>query len=859
MRFGLLLVTSALLLAATAASLRADQPLSGTVVDPTGSAVPGLTVTIQTASRGNAVATATVTDSSGHFRMDHLTPGRYQVRVEVPESFAPLSVEVSVRADEPPAPITLHLQLATVIESVEVTSSEIRPSIDTGANLDKTSVSATVLDQLPVFDQDYVGALQQFLDPASIATGGTTITVDGMEVSRATVPKSAVQQITINDDPYSAESSRPGRGRIDIITKPGGGNIHGSLNYAFRNSDLASRNYFAPEKSPEQRQSYEGLLSGPLPHDKSSSFLISFSRFVADASAVVHAITPAGPFDQSIAVPSTNTEVMARISHDWNERERSSLQFNWERSSDLLQGIGGTVLPEAAVNSHSRELDLFFTLYSTLSSERLNRFQLTVEVDRDPTGSVSQAPALIVRDAFAAGGAQATILKTEAGGKINDIMTLSRKNQVIEFGVQVPNLNKRVYDDRTNQGGSFTFLTLADYEAHRPSEYTVQQGTTRVGFWWREYGAFVQDQINVAPNLHVSLGLRYDWQAFFHDTNNVSPRASVAWAPRKDGKLIVRAGGGLFYDRSGVAPIASLLLHNGQTLRSYTILNPSYPDPFAGGGSLGDIPTNITELAPDIQIPYTFQYGASVEKQLTKSASFVVGYRASRGHHLFRSVDINAPLAPDYLTVPDPTHGHIQQIRSDGRLQSDALELTLRGRAGKVLSGQLQYTYSRAMNDTGGIFWYPSNQYAPAGTEWGPADFDVRHRLNILATLNAGRWGKLGVASKFSSALPYTLTAGQDPFHTGLSNARPDGVPRNSLRGSGFSDVDLRWSHELPVALARTKGNGLTVSADVFNLMNHTNFSGYVGNVRSPFYLAPTNAGLGRRIQLSLEATFGDG
>jgi TonB dependent receptor len=76
---------------------------------------------------------------------------------------------------------------------------------------------------------------------------------------------------------------------------------------------------------------------------------------------------------------------------------------------------------------------------------------------------------------------------------------------------------KRVYDDQTNQGGTFTFLTLADYAAHRPNEYTVQQGTTRVGFWWREYGAFVQDQIKLASNLNVSLGLRYDWQAFFHD------------------------------------------------------------------------------------------------------------------------------------------------------------------------------------------------------------------------------------------------------------------------------------------------------------------------------------------------------
>ena len=98
MTLRLLLRTTALLLAATATSLHADQPLTGTVVDPTGSAVPGLTVTIQTVPPGDAAAMATITDSSGHFRMDHLRPGRYRVRVDVPESFAPLGVEVSVRA-----------------------------------------------------------------------------------------------------------------------------------------------------------------------------------------------------------------------------------------------------------------------------------------------------------------------------------------------------------------------------------------------------------------------------------------------------------------------------------------------------------------------------------------------------------------------------------------------------------------------------------------------------------------------------------------------------------------------------------------------------------------------------------------
>jgi hypothetical protein len=845
----------AVVLAAVAAVAQVA-PVQGTVTDPTGAAVAGASVSLFAVSTHGGALSATTSDNQGHFRFQPPSPGRYRIHIDAGETFAGFDRTITVGPSEVTS-LALQLSIRAIQESVDVTADEARPSVDTGSNVDQTSVSSAVLDQLPIFDQDYISALSQYLDPASIATGGTTITVDGMEVSRATVPQSAVQQITINDDPYSAESSRPGRGRIDIITKPGGGHLHGSLNYAFRNSQMAARSYFAPQKSPEQRQSYEGLLTGPIPHDSNSSFLFSFSRSVNDAAAVVHAITPSGELNQSIAAPSLNTELMARLSHDWNERQRSSLQFNWERSSDLFQGVGGTTLPEAAVNRHAREFDMFFTLNSMLNPTRYNRFQLTVEVNREPTGSVSTAPAIIVRDAFTAGGAQSTLLRTESGGKINDIMTLSRKNQTIEFGVQVPNLNKRVYDDQTNQGGTFTFLTLADYQARRPYEYTVQQGMTRVGFWWREYGTFVQDQITVNPGLHLSLGLRYDWQAFFHDSNNFSPRGSLAWSPVKDGKLIVRAGGGLFYDRSGVAPVASLYLHNGQTLRSYTIFHPSYPDPFAGGVSLLNVPSNITELASDIQIPYTFQYGTTVERQLTKSASLVVGYRASRGHHLFRSVDVNAPLPPDYSTLPDPSQGHIQQIRSDGLLKSDALELTFRGKVGKALSGQIQYTYSRASSDTGGIFWYAANQYAPVAQEWGPADFDVRHRLNVLTTLNGGRWGKFGASGKFSSAAPYTMTAGEDPFHTGLSNARPLGVGRNSLRGSTFADIDLRWSHDLPVSPGKGKEDGLALSLAAFNVFNHPNFSGYVGNVRSPLFLNPTYAGAGRRFQLSLEATFG--
>ena len=242
----------------------------------------------------------------------------------------------------------------------------------------------------------------------------------------------------------------------------------------------------------------------------------------------------------------------------------------------------------------------------------------------------------------------------------------------------------------------------------------------------------------------------------------------------------------------------------------------------------------------------------SVEQQFTKSAAITIGYRGSRGYHQFRSVDVNALQPPDYTTVPDPRYGHIQQIRSDGRQRSDALEISFRGKVGKWFSGQAQYTLAKTMNNTGGIFWYPPDMFAPLNAEWGRADFDQRHRLTLIGTIKRGNWLQFGISARFYSGLPYSETAGQDLFHTGLSNARPPGVGRNTREGRGTRDVDVRWAHDVTL----TKSKSVTLSADIFNLLNHPNFSGYVGNIRSPLFGLPTTASAGRRLQASVSSKF---
>src|SRR6202008_1964134 len=114
---------------------------------------------------------------------------------------------------------------ASVNQSVDVDSGNTI-STDADNNQDAVAIESSSLQHLPVFDQDFVSTLSPFLDPAATSTSGVSIVVDGVELKGSTVTPSAVAEVRINSDPYSAEFSSPGRGRLEIITKPGSPKFH---------------------------------------------------------------------------------------------------------------------------------------------------------------------------------------------------------------------------------------------------------------------------------------------------------------------------------------------------------------------------------------------------------------------------------------------------------------------------------------------------------------------------------------------------------------------------------------------------------------------------------------------------------
>ena len=154
------------------------------------------------------------------------------------------------------------------------------------------------------------------------------------------------------------------------------------------------------------------------------------------------------------------------------------------------------------------------------------------------------------------------------------------------------------------------------------------------------------------------------------------------------------------------------------------------------------------------------------------------------------------------LTIKSTTFGQIQQIESGGRQLLNALDIFFRGDAGRWFSGQAQYTLARAENNTGGIQNFPQDQYNP-NAEWSRSNFDRRHAFSIIGNINPDHWLTLGLSASLNPGTPYNEITGTDDFHTGLSNARPVGVSRNTLQAKATANLDLQWDHDFKLTKAK--------------------------------------------------------
>jgi len=835
------------------------QSLSGTVLDPSGAAIAGAEV-ILLSGDGQELFRIN-SDKDGSFRFEKLPAGTYTIEAQAP-GFRDTIVELKL-SSRPRAPVRVVLPIAIRNEVVNVTGSDVSLVVttDVSENQNANNLDRSALDRVPVFDQDYITMMSRFLDDSAIGTNGVSLIVNGVEANGPGVTPSAVQEVRINQNPYSARFARPGRARLEIITKGGTPAYHGSVNFLFRDAVFDARNTFAAGKPPEQRQFYEGSLTGPIGESKKTSFLLSLEWDKDNNQAAVVATGANNvAINENVAQPMRHFFGSGRVFHDFNDQDHFWIGYSFEHQSNNNVGAGGNVLPEAATNTRFLEHEINVSYRHIFSPRWVNQLQFLVGHYDAPVFSLNENPQIVVSGFFTGGGAQADSRRTEYHFDGTEFLTYVNGNHQLLFGVDIPDISRRGMDDFTNMAGTYTFATLVDFQRSTPGTYLVQKGSGHVVFLERVLSGFIEDTIRLKPNFSVSLGVRYYWQNYFHDDpNNLAPRLGFAWAPTKNGKTIFRGGAGEFYDRTGPRPIGDLLHFNGVNLLRFILSNPQNP-PFQFSypvtpAQLAGAPTALVVLDPRLRIPYTIQYSMGIERQVTAKSTFSATYIGSRGIDLFRSRDANAPLTLNSLVRPNPNLGQERQIESEGYQKSNSLELTFRGKPSRFFAGQVQYTLGKTYNNTSGITYFPGNSYLPSA-DWARSDNDRRHKFDLLGSTESAKYFSIGAALSLYSGKPVNVTTGADDNHDGIYNDRPLSLARNTMHGPGLINLDLNLQRDFLFVKGKKEGPTLTVGLNSFNVLNHQNDVTYVGIKSSRYFGQAVSALPPRRMQLNLQFKF---
>ena len=827
--------------------------LTVTVLDANAAPIRGAKIKLTEQPSGHE--TEVTTDETGGFSFDNQPAGDYILTAIAP-GFKLAQRKLTVGTSFVP-PVQIRLEILQVTEEVTVSADAVPVSPE--ENVDRFHVDDNFLGGLPMLNGDPLAVVSIFTDPSVAGAMGPQLIVDGVPTNSLDLPLSSIKNITVNQNPYSAEFGRPGKGRIEVKTKRRIHQYHGTAFTDFLNSAFDARNTFASSVPPHQRAISEAELEGPI--SKDVSFLVSARYDLNNETSVVDAQTLSGPFVQNFGAPERNTHLFTRLNFKLSTNHKLSLTYKFKNKLRKNQNVGAFDLPERATNyfDHGNEFNLFET--ATPSPALLNEFRLAYRERRQDTSSIIDQPAVLLPGAFQAGGAQVSLHQRDFLVDAEDIVTWSHGMHTLRFGGGARPRWIRAMD-ASNFGGTFIFSCLFPtptcpfaFSQKSPAQFTKNIGNPQISFAQHEFYSFVQDEMRLRPKLSLMLGLRYEGQSNGNPFDNVAPRVAIAYAPG-NARTVIRAGFGIFYDRQPEVMEQQALLYNGIQIQQIVITNPSFPSPFPTGTTATTVPSSLVRISADMTFPYLIQGNFAVEQKLGKGANyFTVDLTTVRGVHLYRMRNINAPL-PGARVRPDPSIFNLDQFESAGLSRSNNVTFALRLHPRRNFSLYSQYILSRAMDDTSGMFFLPANNY-DLRPEWGRSDYDRRHQFNFIGTYDLP-WGlRMGAATRVASGIPFNITTGLDNNGDTVFNDRPPGVTRNTGHGPGYANVDLRFGKTFRLNGRDHNPEQFELAADAFNVLNHVKYRNFVGIQTSSFFGRPDNsADPARRLQLSLKFVF---
>jgi len=799
--------------------------LRGQVTDPSGASVPAIAVT---AVAADGKATEVQTNEQGRYVFANLAAGTYTLRIRV-KGFADFNKEgTTVNAGQVQV-VDAQLVVALERQQVTVTDTATQVSVKSENNASALVLKGKDLDSLSDDPDELQSQLQALAGPSAGPNGGE-IYIDGFTGGQLPL-KSAIREIRVNQNPFSAQYDKLGYGRIEILTKPGQDKYHGQGFTIFNESALNSRNPFVSQEPSYHHELMDGSFGGPL-GNKASFFLDGGRRNIGTNSIVSAVILDSNlrqtDFSEAVPGPHSNSNFSTRLDYQLSSSNTLTTRYQfWQDSSDN-NGIGQFSLASLGFNTRQNEHSVQISNSHVISERAVNDLHFEFVHDNNSQIPQSSDPTLQVIGAFTGGGSsQGRVLDTQDHYEAHDLTSISLGKHYVTFGARFRDLN--VWDSSSgNFNGAFTFASLDAYQAAETSllacksvgqttcqvsgasQFTITSGNPVASVNWLDLGLYAEDQWRVRSNMSLNLGLRYETQNSIHDYSDFAPRIGFAWGlgHGKTTKTVLRAGSGLFYDRFGQAQVLQAERLNGANEEQFVVTNPDFYPLIPTLSQLQQLSSNqsaptVYRLASSLRAPYTVQSALGLERQISKNITASVTYLNSHGVHQFLTRNINAPLPGTYVWCsagdssctpsagvrPFGDVGNIYQFESDGLFNQNQLISNFSVRLGTKVSVFGFYSLGFANGNTAGVGSFPSNQYDLA-LDYGRAAYDVRDRVVVGGSFSMPKGFRLSPFMMTSSGTPFNITVGQDLNGDSIFNDRP----AFALAGAtGSNIVATKW------------------------------------------------------------------
>lgn len=599
----LLCVLSTVALAQTTGAV-----LTGRIVDATGGALPGVTVTATNDATG--VSRSTVTGSDGSYRTPTLLPGRYTVVVEL-AGFARTNipnVELNVASTRE---LDVTLTPAAMQESITVTVDA--PLVADSPTIG-TVVSQEELENLPLNGR-------QFANLASLAPGtslgvnpdptkpgqlvvamnggigrNVNYQIDGGDNTDDTIGGAlqnfnleAVQEFRVQTQQYKAEFGRSTGGVLTVVTKTGTNDLGGSVYGFFRdkglNAKTPSEELANSDKQAYERQQWGLSLGGPIIRDRAHFFLTydKTDRTTGfNLSPLVRSIFP--EVAPTLAVDFEDQMISGKATWAISQSQQLQARYGAQEYSDIYSA-NALSTPDNVGILNSEYASFLVGHTAQLGASVVNDFLYQYSTFENAILPGSNNPTLLFSNGVNSGQNFNTPQTTEQikhqfKNDLSFTTTFAGRRNDIKVGFN--------YIHEPTLGGSFSSGLVPRYTFGGTSldapitRIEVNSGFNQFATPVDQYSIYAQDDLEVTPRFVLNLGLRYDlWQGFDldqssnniwqhlvtqnavntswtgdfrgssgleDDTNNWGPRIGFTYDLFESGRTKLRGGWGLYYD-----------------------------------------------------------------------------------------------------------------------------------------------------------------------------------------------------------------------------------------------------------------------------------------------------------------------